>query len=216
MVELTERMCRVLRVVQVDACATVPEIARLCGYRQHTVQHVLNSLRQQGIIRRSAFINPYALGNTVYHLFLSFNPLSDGARQDLLKELFSNQHVGTIYELGGDFQFLLRVFAANPAIVKEIIDGIKHRFGKQLRRELVTIVLAYTLIGGKYLWPAKKNLRTLKYSADQQPVQVDELDQRILFALCNENYFSNAEWPGSSASRGTPFIIGCSGWKTRA
>lgn len=77
---------------------------------------------------RRVFVDPYALGLTHHLVLLSLPRESEKDRKKFLDVLHSCDQVGVVVELGGEFQFELRVYSRGPEHLRVFFDELTVRF----------------------------------------------------------------------------------------
>ena len=83
----------ILAAAELQGSATVAELGKLTGYRQHTVRYSLDRFKEQGLIRRRCYVNLFSLGYSYYILYFSLSPQAqeqEDAHRDAAQRAWSS------------------------------------------------------------------------------------------------------------------------------
>ena len=172
----------ILSCVAHQADASIAEISKHTGLRDHKIRYCLSNLRDRGIISPALQINPYTLGYTEYYIFFTVEN-SSSARSRIVQTLCSTPEVFWVGELGTAFQFGASILSKGVHELVAILQRISQRAGGAIiERTVATCYSLYTAVS-HVLSEKKVPIPFLWYGDDGKRVEIDEVDHAILRAL---------------------------------
>jgi DNA-binding Lrp family transcriptional regulator len=183
---------KILLATVMRADASCGEIAHILGVREHIVRRTVGMFLDRRIfVRRSIFVDPFALGLIPHVIMFSLPVASLAARNQLIESLVAADEVMALTELGGDNHLELRTLTRGPLHQREFLDAIARtsKQGLHIRSCLAVLEHEYSGIIDPSVPPKYRPL--MKFSgpvAARSGPPIDELDHTILSALANENY----------------------------
>jgi Lrp/AsnC family transcriptional regulator for asnA, asnC and gidA len=191
--KLSDKESTILAATELRAQTPIEVLKKETGYREHIIRHALRRLKEREVIRPIPVINLHQIGYSVYNVFFSSAALSKAARQALVKSLVTAPEVMWVGEFGGEYHYGVAFCAKRPAHVIEFLHGISRKHKDVFLEKAVSLTISSTLYPRRYLSSRKMNLEpiNLKFTAD--PVEVDELDMRILSALSTHGELSHRQ-----------------------
>lgn len=194
MMQLTKTQRQILYAVTLNANASVAEVARMLGFRDHVVRRTIDFfLEAKVFLRRAAWLNPYLLGLEQHVLHVEL-PLQSLASRKLFLELASSSEEAiAVIELGSDAQFELRLLTRDSMHLSQFLENLSNRFPLPFR-----ILRCLTTIETEYSGSCEPGLPLVSWeplrfgpiSSERVRLQIDEADHKILSGLANEHYLS--------------------------
>jgi DNA-binding Lrp family transcriptional regulator len=179
---ISEQEARILSVVEFHADLTLPEIQKRTGYRAHVIRYCLSTLERAGVIRSIPFVDMYPLGYQDFGFYFSLAALQSQAKQELLRVLKESPFITFLIELGGDYQYCAGMYVRHNGEFIRILDHLSERAENLFFDKAVTMRVALTRFGRKYLNPTAP-LQMLSFGETRTRVELDTLDERILTVL---------------------------------
>lgn len=174
-----------LAAIQFRADATVPELSRVTGLREHVIHYQLARFRAAGLIRRWAFLDMFALGYEEYEILFSLAAPSKRLKTELLTALRQHPQVVWLAELGGDYQYGITIYAAGAQAAADFMKKIAQQFGNIFCRKSMAAIISFTILAKKYLSrlavDPEHALVSLRDTGSR--FELDDTDRRILPAL---------------------------------
>jgi DNA-binding Lrp family transcriptional regulator len=174
------------------ACEYFPDksaeqLARELRWKSSTVAYRLRRLRDEGIIKRRAFINVMQLGVQDFALYFSLASASPKLHSAIVSELRRSDRIAWVGTLAGDYQFQICYYATNSWDFAAFLERISDRFPGAFAEKAVAPRLAYHRYPRRYLSTSVRRMAgpvlSLRYQA---PVAVDALDRRLLQILSTQ------------------------------
>lgn len=159
------------------------DIRRETGFRSHTIRYALKKLRDRGIITEVPYINICALGYSMYNIYFSISANKARNKSLLTEKLISLPEVLWLAELGSDFHYGMGLCARSIADVKRILRDLSEQVGEIFTDKAVSTQFSVTRFPRLYLSGKPSSVHPLRTFQFDEPVQVDETDNRILSAL---------------------------------
>ena len=181
--KLTDKEATILAAAELRAQAPIEILRKESGYREHIVRHALRRLREREVIRPLPVINLHQIGFSVYNVFFSSAALGKSARQALVKSFVSAPEVMWVGEFGGEYHYGVAFCASRPAHVIDFLHGISRKHKDVFLEKAVSLTMSSTLYPRRYLTSKKISVEPIHIRYTNDPVEVDELDMRILGAL---------------------------------
>ena len=183
LMKLSDKEATILAASELRAQAPIGLLQKESGYREHIVRHALRRLKEREVIRPLPVINLHQIGYSVYNVFFSSAALGKTARQALVKSLVSAPEVMWVGEFGGEYHYGVAFCAERPAHVIEFLHGISLKHKDVFLEKAVSLTISSTLYPRRYLSSRKFNVEPIHLKCTNHPIEVDELDKRILSAL---------------------------------
>ncbi len=181
--KLTDKEATILAAAELRAQAPIEILRKESGYREHIVRHALRRLREREVIRPLPVINLHQIGFSVYNVFFSSAALGKAARQALVKSFVSAPEVMWVGEFGGEYHYGVAFCASRPAHVIDFLHSISRKHKDVFLEKAVSLTISSTLYPRRYLTSKKLSVEPIFIRYTNDPVEVDELDMRILGAL---------------------------------
>lgn len=192
--KLTERDRQILTCIEHRANQPISSYRSRIGYKDHTIRHHMNNLRSRGVIVGQApFINMYRLGYTDYTFFFSLAPEHGTQRDRFIKKLLSAEHVSWLALVGGDYQYGVSLCVKQSEDALAQLKKLSLELGNMLSDKALSLRISFCAFGKKFLAGKAGVAPPLRYGGRGAPVEIDEIDHRILCGLANTEYSSNRE-----------------------
>jgi Lrp/AsnC family transcriptional regulator, leucine-responsive regulatory protein len=141
---LDERDLAIIAALQEDARATYSDIGRRVGLAPSSVHERVRKLEHSGAIRGyRAVVDPSALGLNVTAL-IAVTPLDPLRPDDLAERVEAFEEVEDCLSVAGEANYILKVRAATPERLEDLIRRLRERAGVQTR---TTVVLSIPFEG---------------------------------------------------------------------
>lgn len=180
--KLTPKEKRILATAQYRADAPLSVIAKLSGYREHTVRHCINSLLDRKLIEPFTLINVSALGFSDYAVFFSFAP-GCSSPKDVLAWIQSHEAVGWVGEVAGEFEHVVLLSVRDITEVAEFFAMLSERFGEVMASKSQSTRLSWCYFPRKHLLGPEQKSPPITISRVPTVTGFDELDHQILREL---------------------------------
>ena len=192
MYRLSTKDCDILAAAQLQADASVPALAKSTGYREHTVRHCLEQLKEREIISMYPFVNIYPLGFEEYAIFFSM-PAAKKERHAVLQALNASERVAWVLQVGGDYQYGVAICGRTATEVSAFFDSLCSTFGDVFYEKSVAVRICWVLFTRKYLSKKILKIKPLYCGDIGTQVAIDEIDHRILSGLSTSKFSSFRE-----------------------
>jgi DNA-binding Lrp family transcriptional regulator len=181
--KLTDTQRIVLAQVDLDARASIENVATACGLRQSTVRHTLERLKTMLDLRPCCWTDPYKMGETPYRILFSVHAGSPQRLRALLKYLVEIPQIHWVGTLIGYYQVGLHLRASSFDRLRSILDMIDRQFGEMIVQKEYSIISELTFL--PYSPVREKGLKKPKISfcASTDEVSLDELDRTLIHQL---------------------------------
>lgn len=183
LMKLSDKEATILAASELRAQAPIEVLQKESGYREHIVRHALRRLREREVIRPLPVINLHQIGYSVYNVFFSSAALGKVARQALVKSFVSAPEVMWVGEFGGEYHYGVAFCAERPAHVIEFLHNISRKHKDVFLEKAVSLTISSTLYPRRYLSSRKFSVEPIHLRFTNDPIEVDDLDKRILGAL---------------------------------
>lgn len=185
--KLTEAQRKVLSTAQLTANASIADIARGAGMREHVARAALERLQDNQALTAFPVINLYPLGLVEYDIYFSFNDCSQAHRDGFFSSLVNSGRVCWVQAVAGEYEYGFGIAATSPQQASELLDGMSESWGGVFRKRSIITCLRYFLFSSKYLAPSmNSDWRFFEVGPRQGLVKIDEVDRKILDFLANE------------------------------
>lgn len=172
---------RVLHALNTDAKLSAQAIAKRLRVHQHRVSYAERSLRNRFGLTTIPFINYGRLGMSSFLIYFSMNARRERAR--VIEAIRSHPKIGWLGESAGSFQFGCSLLASDIAAVGHFFESICDRFGEVFSTRQIAPRLSFEWLGRRYLSPNIKQVRSLRYTPNDELVEIDDLDIKLLSAI---------------------------------
>ncbi len=188
---LSDKEAHILSVVEMDTRRSLEEIQKITGYKKHTIQYVLEKLKQKGIIKPLPFIDAYPLGYQDYAVYFSLAPENKIAKEKLVRRLVQSPQVSWLGELGGDYQYGMAIYAKNIGECVDFLNKLSAEFGHIFFEKSINIRASFHQFQRKYLSDKKLvEVESGFFGSAKEQIIIDSVDHKILSGMANESYSS--------------------------
>jgi DNA-binding Lrp family transcriptional regulator len=181
-IKLTERERHLIRKGQLHAREPLASLATRLGMRPHAARYSLQRLIQHGVVRPVPLIDNYRLGYKTFQVLFSLS-----AHHSRSKELFGalerSPRTAWLAEMGGDFQYGVRLCARDERELLECLDTLESQFGDAISRRVTATIINFWIFPKKYLWPDDDVKEELTIGQVDTFPPIDETDRGILSKL---------------------------------
>ncbi len=199
--KLTSKEATILACVELHANDPISTCQKQTGYREHAIRYVLQKLEDQGAIRKVPFVDMYPLGYQDFGLYFSLASLQSKAKTDLLRILSHSPFITLLLELGGDYQYCAGMYVKHISEFMDILDRLSEQAPQLFFDKSFTMRVSMTRFRRKYLCPDLP-IETMSFGENKEQVNIDTLDEKILFGLSKHGSCSQREL---ATKTGVPF-----------
>ena len=193
MVTLNDTERAIVSLAQLDADASVPQIAKQLRLKEHTVRYTLSKLEDAGVITRLLYVNLYRVGFVEYQLFLRLASNTPTEERKLIETLLGSERVSWLVRLGGTYPLGVAFMAQSTADCVSFINQMIERSGVQLAERTFAVLAGRSYFGVKHLTaePAERRMVDMG-TVGAGLVAWEELDHEILRLLSDRDTSSSA------------------------
>jgi len=174
---------KLLAAINLNATQSAEATAKQTRVRIHRIQYGRRVLTERYGLISIPFINYGRLGVVSYLILFSLR--SDKHRSQILKAISRHPRVGWLGELAGTFELGCALLVTEVAQVRDFLRSICDTYGDVFSTQQIIPRVTFEWFGRRYLAPAVKQRESLKYTARDKEISVDQLDIKILTALAN-------------------------------
>jgi len=191
--KLSDRECKILSSIQLQADASVSKISKETGCKEHGVRYSISKLFDLEVLARRSIIDLSKMGIFEYPLFFSTTYENSAAEKRLVRAIKKSTKIATTFELGGDFQFGLVICAKDVLDVDETIDYLKKIPGVGIKNQTLGVRLESTLFRRKHLSDHKSTRDYISYARSKEVYKIDAIDKLIISGLSSNKNSSRRE-----------------------
>jgi DNA-binding Lrp family transcriptional regulator len=173
----------ILYLTMMDATASVLSIAKRLNAKPHIVQAALRKFRSEELIAPRALVNIAQLGFASYELFVSLSSEGQRCKGDLIQYLAASPWIGSILEVGGDYELMVTVRIRNQKDMLDFQSGLGERFPGAITSKDTSMAVEHWLFGEKFLVNDQSLYTQYHLPVPNSTVTIDDLDRRILFEI---------------------------------
>jgi DNA-binding Lrp family transcriptional regulator len=173
----------ILYLVLMDAKASVTEVARRLGCRDHHVRYALLKFRDSGVISRRMMIDVFRLGFSRHAYYVSLSSEGQKRREEIVEFLVRDPCTTVVLEVGGEYDLFVAIVARSSVALSQFGQSLSQKFGGLFSRKDVAVTVRHSVFGEKLLVDDEKLFMESFYEATAEHVEVDDLDDRLLSAL---------------------------------
>jgi DNA-binding Lrp family transcriptional regulator len=181
--KLTELERKILGTAHLKANATIAELAKLIGCREHTVRNCLARVEQEKLLTKRTMVDVHALGLNQYSIF--FSAIHRDRKSQLLLQAFilESSITSDVFGLGGDFQYGVVLTVNDIEEVRQFLDSLAKIPGISIVEKSISIRISTTIYQRSYLLDTIQERQEITYSRSSKYARLDEIDHRLLAAL---------------------------------
>lgn len=184
-IKLSEKQRIILSSLHLQARASLKEIAKETGYREHSVRHVLESLRQKDALVEVPLIDMGPLGLNDCAVFFSRPLGGSSSRGELIKFLVSSPLVSYVYELAGQYQYCAVVYCRRVQEIEKVLSRVAQIGRSGSFERAIAVRITWSLFRRKYFSRRPSKVEVLSCCAASPEVKIDQLDHQILKSLAS-------------------------------
>lgn len=183
MKHLSERDERILACAQLNAELSVTEIARITKISESHVRYCLGRLLDADIARKLWYINPYALGHSLYNLWFTISASKSRDRARLEAYVQASPNIVFFVELAGRFQYSATVQTKSLAALALFLEELSSKFGACFTEKSIATVLELHDLPLVKRWRPPQARQSIAIGVDNPAVSIDATGQAILHQL---------------------------------
>ncbi len=187
---LSEKQKKVISSVQLQAKASVAQIAEETGYRPHVVRHTLDYLKEKKIIAPYVCIDPLALGLHYCGAYFSYLCEDETEREKLLALMQRSPEVAMGSELTGDYQFHAATYIGKMEVMDTFFRKISQTCRGTFLDKAVVSRVKWSVFRFKFLSAHATAINTINYGMRKESAEnvvLDDTDRNILRLLADNN-----------------------------
>lgn len=172
----------VIACLELNATISIQTVAKHLRIRPHTVQYLLNKLKNSHVIAKSPFIDIHKLGFRYCGIF--FSAISDQKqRRALIAYMEASERVGWFSELGGEFAYGTAIVVQNPNDANKFLLDLIEATRITIYKKAVSFRLLLVDTPRQYLSAQSFSRAPLSMHDGVQEVELDSLDRKVLSIL---------------------------------
>lgn len=183
MKQLSERDERILACAQLNAELSVSEISRITRISEPQVRSCLGRLLDAGIIRKLWYINPYALGRTLYNLWFTVSASKSRDRARLEAYIRASPSVVFFVELAGRFQYSATIQTQSLGALALFLEELSSKFGACFTEKSIATVFELQDLPLVKRWRLPQARQSIAIGVDNSTVSIDATSHAILEQL---------------------------------
>jgi DNA-binding Lrp family transcriptional regulator len=200
--QLTERERKMIALIAFNPESTAAELGRRLKMNSSTVAYTKRQLLERGILQRSSIIDFYRLGFLNVMIFFSLKTTHSTGRKLFLKELCASEKVAWVGTLAGEFQYGVACLVKNLAEVRDLFEEQCQKVAVTITDKLIAPRLSMSFLERGDLTPKSGKREAITIEMQAAPIDVDALDQKILYALATQPFH---DVPEIARSIGAPY-----------
>ncbi len=182
-IRLTEIQRAVLAQIDLDARASVEEIASAADLKPSTVRHAIERLKDLLVLRPCCWTDPYLMGETPYRIFFSIHAGSNKRLNSFLNFLVKIPEIHWVGTLIGYYQVGLHLRASSYEQLRSILDTIDESFGDMIIQKEYGIIAELTFLPTSLIPQSRLKQQRISFRAVSERVTLDAADRRLLAHL---------------------------------
>lgn len=188
--KLYDKECAVLAAIVGTNSLHVDSLAKITGFKSHTVRYNVSQLLDKKIIFKSVLINSSLLGYQTFNIFFSVPPAK---RDKILAFLKGYSLVSWLAENSGDNPYEITCLARHVGEVEALFQEVSDRFDCNLEAMEWAAETEQNFLGYKHLAKAKLKPKPLTITWAKDQFICDDVDRKVLSALRSFPHSSEVE-----------------------
>jgi DNA-binding Lrp family transcriptional regulator len=142
----------IIKQLQTNARQTISQIAKKTRLPRDVVKYRIDRMEKNGLIKQyQAILDPLVLGYSLYaYVGFSLQNISPQEEKALIGFLVANKNISFVGKSSGKYDLLIAICARNYQEFDNILQGIRQRFGKEIKEfDATPLIKSY-----KYDWLA--------------------------------------------------------------
>jgi DNA-binding Lrp family transcriptional regulator len=183
MKHLSEKEERILACAQLNADLSIVDIAKITRIPQSQVRALLGRLLDTEVAHKLWYVNPYALGHTLYNLWFTVSAAKSRDRARLEAYMRSSSQVVFFVELAGRFQYSASLQTKSLLELANFLQDLSAKFGACFTEKSTSTILELTDLPLVKRWRPPQASHSITIAVDSPVVPIDEASQAILEQL---------------------------------
>lgn len=147
----------------------------------------MSKFEQEGIIRRTYFLDLYSLKLSSAIIYFSTNRTGEKLHSQLLKVLSDSRQVTWLAELGGDYQYGMSLTVSSPGDAHVFLASLSSKISSLFRDKAIVFQTGLALFPRKFFSNEYSGQEELYCSAlRSHKVLLDDIDSKIVGILCDQ------------------------------
>ena len=191
--QLTQRERDIISLVEYNVEMPAAAVAKKLKMPTASVHYTLRRLIDNEIIRPRCFINSCQLGLIDIGFYFSLSEQSKRGRESLIARFKQHPSVAYIGSVLGDFQYVAVLMCRDLGHFSQLISELTGSHDHVVSDKQIVPRLSAARFARKYLSPRFASLQAMRLKSDGEPVQINDVDTSIVWALGNRPYESLRE-----------------------
>jgi DNA-binding Lrp family transcriptional regulator len=184
---------RLLAAMQLNAGETLLSAAVRAGIEPQRAHYLFRKFRENALIKKRTFLDINRLGVYQYSIYARFSFATNSARDLFLVTIMNEPLVVDVYEMLGRFNYGINIYARNPGIVSRLLEEILQRIEVSVAHSSMIVRIQHTLMRRRLFGEVKNSSAFLQTTLEEDSVNIDVIDHRILSAINSHPWSSLRE-----------------------
>jgi DNA-binding Lrp family transcriptional regulator len=193
LISLTQRERDIFSLVEFNVEEPAAVVAKKLKLPVASVHYSLRRLIESEVLRPRCFINSCRLGLIDIGFYFSLSEQSKRGRENLIRRFKEHPSIAYIGSVLGDFQYVAVLMCRDLAHFSTLITELTGSDDDVISDKQIVPRLSVSRFARKYLSPRLAAFESMQLKADGPPVELDEVDTKIVWALGNRPYESLRE-----------------------
>jgi DNA-binding Lrp family transcriptional regulator len=190
---LSQRERDIFSIVEFDLETPAAAVAKKLRIPVASVHYTLKKLRESDLVKPRCFINSCQLGLLDIGFYFSLAEQSKRSREALIQRFRNHRCVAHLGSVLGDFQYVAVFMCRDLSHFSELISELTGSRDEVISDKQIVPRLAVTRFNRKYLSPKLAKSRSMELRAQGAPIELDDTDTKLVWALGNRPYESIRE-----------------------
>jgi Lrp/AsnC family leucine-responsive transcriptional regulator len=185
--EVDELDKRILYELDLNGRATYSEIGKKLKVSKERAKYRVQKLEESGIITNYyAVVDQAKLGFSSYRIYIKLERLGKRGEIEFIDYLMKQKDIWIIASVSGNFHVAFGVWARTMWDFQEFWNKMMEQHGDIITWFQIAPIMSYTEFSRDYLIESERKIerKALTTFRRCEPMQVDEVDMKILSALC--------------------------------
>ncbi|MDO8741479.1 MAG: Lrp/AsnC family transcriptional regulator [Candidatus Woesearchaeota archaeon] len=177
---------KIIAELSLNARENISDVAKKVGLSKQVVKYRLENLEKRGIIEGYyAILNINKLGYLYYRFFVKFQNVNPEKENEIIEFCRKHKKIGRVFQLDGDWDFAVAVWAKDIIEFEEVIDEILDKFGKYFEEKLISVATRIHHLKYKFLLN-KEDSTEFVLGGKVEETKLDEIDYNIIGILTKD------------------------------
>ena len=184
-VTLDKKDRRLLLELDRDARVSLTVLSRRLKTLIETLRYRIQRLISSGAIKNFlTIIDGGRLGYYYYKVFFRLHNVSEQIVQQIVRELCAEPRICWVIRVDGNYDLGFTPRVSNPAEQSALMDELRSRYANYLQRWTLSVNIKMDFFARDFLVGSASRKEMLgSYSAQKEPLELDDIGRRVLNAL---------------------------------